>query len=245
MGSIALLAPIHDPKGRLLERIGSKLKEIHALFDRVYLTISEGTAETIKQEIDSFQFANNHTVIIPKNGAADARRRVLKEALNDMKKVDHYLYCDFDRLLTWLEHYPEELAEIVKTKRADYLVIGRTEQAFNSHPYEWQVTERLTNEVAAVYFERNVLDITAGSCLFSREAGEYIAEHSTAKMTDSEWPKLVSELKDTELNYLPVDGLLYNEELNSQNIRADRGKNLSDRIRLCHVICESLYGSWK
>jgi hypothetical protein len=43
---------------------------------------------------------------------------------------EHVLFCEFDRLLTWVERHPQELAMVTQTITArDCTVFGRTQAA--------------------------------------------------------------------------------------------------------------------
>ena len=51
------------------------------------------------------------------------------------------MYCDFDRVITWIKLYPKELFEVISNFNnsfdKDYIVVGRTEKPLiHTHPLE-------------------------------------------------------------------------------------------------------------
>ncbi|MFD2042953.1 hypothetical protein ACFSTA_01375 [Ornithinibacillus salinisoli] len=79
---------------------------------------------------------------------------------------------------------------VTEISKYDYLILGRTQRAFQTHPVEWVETEKITNKICSLELNREV-DITAGSCSFSRVAAEYISSYSQEKMTDAEWGMII------------------------------------------------------
>ena len=134
------------------------------------------------------------------------RRHALRLGLST--GASHLHYCDFDRLLHWLDRYPGELDRVLADiPRWDYLVLGRSDRAFATHPRVQRDTEIITNHAFSLWFGRPV-DVTAGSCAVSRRAAELLLAGSTAptNATDTEWPALVLR-KRYEVGYLATEGL--------------------------------------
>ncbi len=99
-------------------------------YDEKYITISNVTPKEIVKELEESNFYIN---IVEKLGVGNARRDSLKFVSN--YDYDYYHYCDFDRLLTWIKEYPAELNSFIQNiVDVDYLIIGRTEKAFQTHP---------------------------------------------------------------------------------------------------------------
>jgi hypothetical protein len=175
-----------------------------------------------------------------------SRRRALELGL-EHKGIQHFHYCDFDRLLHWTLHYPDELNGIVThtIPQSDFLVIGRTPRAFDTHPPAQQETEELTNQVFSFVFGQT-MDVTAGSCSASRPAAEQILRLSTASSnaTDTEWPLIIHRLTGPELqvDYVEVQGLEFETPTffgNKTFQRADRAENWLRRVRLCRESVEA------
>ncbi|MBI4318635.1 MAG: hypothetical protein HY675_09110 [Chloroflexi bacterium] len=135
------------------------------------------------------------------------RRRTVELALQS--RFDTFHFCDFDRVLHWITHYPNELASIVQMIGGyDFLVIGRSTRALDTHPEIQVTTERRSNALLSAEFGE-VMDITAASRGISRAAAELILQFSTASDvgTDAEWPLIVRRHSQLSWSYVEVEGL--------------------------------------
>jgi hypothetical protein len=84
---------------------------------------------------------NNYQVVALAASLAGARAN---------KTTNHLFYCDFDRALHWIKTYPEELTQIVESPPDnDYVLIGRTKRAFQTHPKTQTMTEGIGNTLAS------------------------------------------------------------------------------------------------
>lgn len=100
------------------------------------------------------------------------RHTVLKLAVD--QGADHIHYVDMDRLVRWVELYPDDLRQMVeKLQTVDCLFIGRTPEAYATHPRTLVDTERLVNTVFSHHFGRSI-DFASGSRGFSRRAAQWI-----------------------------------------------------------------------
>lgn len=136
------------------------------------------------------------------------KHQSLQQAL--VANVDWVQYCDFDRLLHWLECFPSELSETLGVTSADCLILGRTEQAWATHPRCMIETEALFS-VPFSYLLHRPMDLGAGSRLFSRKAAEIIVEQCPAEWgwaVDVAWP-LVLQAVGCSIAYREVDGLAW------------------------------------
>jgi hypothetical protein len=232
---IALTCIIHDPQAKMLPFIKeSKSKLLSLGYTRKYITVSDQTSEKIIKELKTCGFEIN---IVPKAGCAAARREAVKFMRN--RSHAYYHYCDFDRLLTWIREDAHELEYAKdKLKKNDYVIIGRTEFAFQTHPVPWQQTEEITNKIFSLELGKDV-DITAGSCAFSNKVISYLVEHSKDRMTDAEWPMIVHRIAKLPIEYVAVNGLKYEEELNGTNKQEDTADAWMGRLRLAYIISES------
>ncbi|WP_273716786.1 GNAT family N-acetyltransferase [Alkalihalobacillus pseudalcaliphilus] len=232
---LALLAIVHDEEGQLYHNINEVLPFIEKYYPQAYIAVSEVTSHKVKKLLEGSALTIYE---IPKRGAAQARRQIVRKAVNN-SDADYYHYCDLDHLITWIQTNPKELLKVhSQLKKGDYTIIGRNEQAFATHPKEWQETEKITNLIFSI--ETGIeADVTAGSCSMSRRALMEVARTSDAKMTDAEWPLIVRECFGIEaIQAIHVDGLQFlkiNESLHSSVTDA-----WFSRIRLCYVISESI-----
>jgi hypothetical protein len=240
VSNIALLTVTHDPTGRNIKLFKELQKDIESIYTELFITISDESSIELVKEMEKSKF---NVRIIPKKGAAQARREVLSLGLSG--QGDYYHYCDFDRLLTWGRNYINELKEIItNVPNHEYLILGRTERAMKTHPVEWIETEKITNKICSLELGRNV-DITAGSCSFSRESAEYIKKYSKEKMTDAEWAMIVHRIAKLDIGYSPVDGLEYQEETNGITRNISESEKWLGRLKLSSIISETAINTGK
>lgn len=230
----ALLTIIHDPYGQHIDLFQKISKLLITSYSERFVTISDQTVPIWIDELKKFDF---QIKIIPKRGAAHARREVLTFGLQG--KADYFHYCDYDRLITWALKYPIELKQFAtELPNYDYSILGRTKRAFATHPPEWQETEQISNRIFSLEFDRSV-DIAAGSCSFSRRSAQKIANNSTAEMTDAEWPMIIHRLTPYSITYQEMDGLEYNDEINGIIADKSESERWLSRIKLCYQIAYS------
>jgi hypothetical protein len=100
------------------------------------------------------------------------RYLTLRKALET--NTTHIHYADMDRLVRWVETQPQEWRQTLEfIQQCDCVVIGRTEQAWETHPQALRKTEEISNQVFS-YLLGQPLDLSAGSKGFSRLAVEFI-----------------------------------------------------------------------
>jgi hypothetical protein len=121
----------------------------------------------------------------------------------------HIHYADLDRLLHWIELQADEwMQSIGVIQQTDCLIIGRTEQAFQTHPQALQQTESIINAVASHLLGQTV-DVGGGTRGFSRHAAHVVINNSTpGHWGDAEWPILVHRA-GLAVHYLEVNGLTW------------------------------------
>jgi len=234
MNYTGLVCITHDPNGKntsLLKKLSPILNQVYS---DLFITVSEVTDKDLIHELERNGF---NVRVIPKKGAAHARREVLKFGLQGSNQSFHY--CDFDRLLTWADKYDYELKNIVNDiPNHDYIILGRTERAFNTHPIEWIETEKITNKVFSLELGQET-DVTAGSCGFSRQCAQLISENSKDNMTDAEWPMIVHRIGKLKVEYKAVEGLEYSEDINGITRQISESEKWLGRVKLCYIISES------
>ncbi|MBP2243052.1 hypothetical protein J2Z40_003640 [Cytobacillus eiseniae] len=234
MSKIALLTITHDPKGKNINLLKKLHKEFEKIYGELFITISDETSYELVKE---FENTNFKIKIIPKKGAAEARRAVVSFGLTGTSK--YYHYCDFDRLLTWGNNHLDELKNIMNlVPNYDYLILGRTERAFHTHPKAWVETEKITNTICSLELNKEV-DITAGSCAFSEECAKYINKYSKDKMTDSEWSMIIYRIAKLGVDFLAVEGLEYQEVINGVGKVVSEAEEWFIRLKLSNIISES------
>lgn len=237
---VALITIIHDKEGLLYEMLNKVVHLFKNYYEYRYAAVSDQTSFNVVSMLKDNGF---RVFLIEKNGAGHARRKIV-QLMRDYPH-EYYHYCDLDRLVTWMLEYPSELTLIQREiPKYDYLILGRTKRAFCSHPKAWIETESIVNKVFTLEFDSNNsnddIDITAGSCGMSRKALLAIADQSTMKMTDAEWPLIIKNMFGRrEVGCLNVDGLLYLSH-NQSNVKDDKLLEWTSRLRLAHTICQSI-----
>lgn len=231
---VCLVCVVHDIQGRYVNFVRQAAPILADLYSEMCIAVSDQTSGTLVAELQKGGFK---TRIVPKAGAANARRDALRFAVGTPYR--HFHYCDLDKALTWVLNDASELKEVQDDiDKHDYLIVGRTQQAFYSHPDSWVKTEEITNHIASLELGFEV-DITAGSCGLSRHAVESILKHSVAQMTDAEWAMIVRRIAHGTVGYRAVRGLKYVEEVNGPlNDQLDSNSWLS-RLRLSYIISQS------
>jgi 2-polyprenyl-3-methyl-5-hydroxy-6-metoxy-1,4-benzoquinol methylase len=129
---------------------------------------------------------------------------------NSIDQPGEYVqYADLDRLLRWVETNPVEWKKtVVELQDWDYLIIGRSQQAYETHPQALIQTEAISNLIVSYFLGRPV-DVSAGSKGFSRRAVEFLMAHTQplrAIGADAEWTVLLQRA-GFRIGQLAVDGL--------------------------------------
>jgi hypothetical protein len=196
------LASTWLPRGELLrfERFFPQLAE---LYTQMIVVMPAGTDSDIVSTLKVYPQVKP----IVREESLPGRYAALQLALKS--EATHIQYCDFDRLIHWVETRPDELQQTVKTvQQGDCYIIGRTTAAWQTHPQALRQTEAIVNDVLS-YFLGKPLDVCSGSKSFSRAAAQYLIEKAMPENglnTDSEWAVLLHRA-GFKLEPLWVDGL--------------------------------------
>ncbi len=197
-------------------------ERLHRQIESAYLglVVALPPEASSADEINILERQGVTTIVEP--GWESGRHLALRRALE--LPASHIHYCDFDRLLRWVETRPEEWERTVAAvEHSDCLIIGRTAQAYQTHPQALIQTEKISNAVVSHLLGRK-LDLLAGSRGFSRRAAQFLLAHSPAGRavgTDAEWPVLLHRA-GFELDYVEVDGLDWETADRYQLRAADR-----------------------
>jgi hypothetical protein len=226
MPNVAVAATLHDSSGWSIEH----LKEHASLFDELYerrlVVVTRGTNLGVVEALQGTGWKLiSHRSKVGVEYISDSRRRVLKAGLDSGSKFMHVI--DMDRLLHWAKHYPEELKEITNVIPSHkFLIIGRTDRAFSTHPRNQVETEALANKVFSLIYGKDI-DITAASRGLSQEATEIILKSSKGSYfdSDSEWPTLLLTA-GVEIGYVKAEGLEWETRLKRQEMTLPDGKRV-------------------
>lgn len=201
---VSLATLIKDPRGIFLK----PLNEFLPVLKKIYAGIVIVTArDTHKDVIKNLEKDGCIVKLQKSSGIAEARRQAVRDGFVD--GCQHIHFCEIDRMLMWINRYPEELKTVVRQiLNYDFLIIGRTQRAFDTHPKTHTETERLTNMVCSLLLGRDI-DVTAASRGISREAAKLILEFSKAEGvgTDAEWPIIIHCKSKMSIGHVQVEGL--------------------------------------
>jgi len=209
MYDVALTCVIHDALNESSNHIRRYFPIISNIYNNMYAVVSSETHEDVISALQDqgIQVHNQKGPRAGLIGVGDARRQALQVSIEDDNKHTHLV--EVDRLLQWVSSYPDELRKVVRRiPEYDFLVIGRTPRAFNSHTRCQVETESLANKVISLLVGQE-LDYLVSCRGISKRAGEVIIDKSIAKNvgTDSEWPIIIKCCTDFPIDYVQVEGL--------------------------------------
>jgi hypothetical protein len=124
---------------------------------------------------------------------------------------DHIHYCDLDRLLHWLECWPDELRQALKRiQEVGCLVMGRTKQAWSTHPRCMFETEHIFNMTFSHLLKtEGEWDFGAGSMGLRRRSADYVIRHGSPEWgwaIDAAWPLMLYRAGH-HVDFFAADGL--------------------------------------
>lgn len=118
--------------------------------------------------------------------------------------------CDFDRILHWINTYPQELIKITKTSdRSDFLLIGRTARAFKTHPKTQIETESIADQLSSKLLGfRQTRDIISACWRLTPTLAETLLHLPTRNRYGfyAEWPIHAWQHADNP-HYIEAEGL--------------------------------------
>ncbi len=207
--SYILCSTIHDPEFKLKTLLKSTFPVIKNPFS---LKILCCTSPSIK--FSQFFRKQKDFIIITSSSLkqVDSYRFALKTCLDNITnpQTQKIFYIDFDRLIHWIHSYPEELKDLLKKDiSADYLLIGRSKRAFETHPSTQKNTERLINEIGSkVLGFSKIKDLISVCYIFTKELCEKILNINNLTNTGfyGIWP-IILWMNATKKQYLEVEGL--------------------------------------
>lgn len=205
-----LVATHHDPDGRLHDQIARVLPALAGIFARVAIQATYASHPRSLELLASAGALVRHESQAQFNSVAQlgfARRATLELGLQEPAPT--LLFCDFDRALHWAERYPAELASVVvRLAEHDFVVLGRSERAFATHPRVQRDTEAIINHVYASASGR-AWDVTAAARGISRRAAAALLEGCPESSigTDVAWPLFMQRAGGYSLGYIATEGL--------------------------------------
>jgi hypothetical protein len=199
-----------------------RFDRIRPQLEQVYRSIIASVPPDVAAEDVNTLMAQPNVLVVVNPDWSWGRHSAIQKALET--SASHVHYADMDRLLRWVETKPREWQHSVEVlQKTDCLIIGRTEEAFRTHPRAIQQTERIVNMVFSHLLGQPV-DLCAGSKGFSRRAVKFLVASSPpgrALGTDAEWPMLLHRA-GFAVDCLAVDGLDWESADRYRTQAADR-----------------------
>ena len=201
-----VLAATWNPRGEI-DRFERILKRLEKTYERIYISLPAQPDDLAGQAALLERLAGSSVSCYINHDWSWGRYMALKLASQSASPWIHY--ADMDRLLRWIEQRPDEwLQTLLVIQTCDYLVIGRTAQAYQTHPAALVQTEALSNAVIS-HIVGMQMDVSAGSKGLSLAAARYVVENTSpghALGVDGEWTVLL-KLAGFKMGYIEVDGL--------------------------------------
>lgn len=173
MANVALLMPLYDPRGVLVEEVERVRNDPAASGAWRALRAQLGQAVALAEPGGSPATREAFAAL-----GVDVRLRsprshfmwALVEAALELE-AEYFFLPDSDRLLHWLLAYPDELAELpARWGCHDVLSLSRSERAFASHPPTQRLTEGPAMALVARAIDLVGADPFSGAYLMSRRA---------------------------------------------------------------------------
>lgn len=207
--SVALAATVHQPTDRLVPLCQVHVPALVASYAAVSAYCSAQTHPTI------ISILEQHGVRVTRgsgppsgiDGIGMVRRETIRAGLQT--GLPYLQMGDFDRILHWMGSFPRELELVIaELPRYDFLVLGRTERAWATHPAYQAQTEPLFNRVFC-QVSGQPWDVGAGSRGLSRRAALALLDLSREATVgvDAEWPLLLLRRDGFCVGYRPCEGL--------------------------------------
>lgn len=222
------LASTWNPRGEI-DRLERLLDRLHEAYAALFISLPPQPDHPTDQQQLLERLAGDTIACFVNPDWSWGRYMALKLALGCNAPWIHY--ADLDRLLRWVERRPAEWRDtLARIPTCDYLVIGRTPNAYASHPQALVQTEALSNTVIS-HLVGQAMDVSAGSKGFSRQAASYVVEHTRpgrarsghALGADGEWTVLLKQA-GYQLGYIEVDGLDWESADRYQSQAADSSR---------------------
>lgn len=186
-----------------LERLAPALV---GTFSHIALNISDATSPDLVAIAGSLLGAE--IIVHPAEEAMIGRRR--RDAVRLGLGSGNVLYCDPDHVLRWIEYGADSLNNVLTNHTdVDFLVVGRSPEAFSAEPRRLQDTERVVNHIHAL-MTGETWDLMFAVRRMSRRVAQMIVSQSRVDTlaNDVEWPLLARSAGYT-VGYAESDALFY------------------------------------
>lgn len=211
MQPVALATTYHDPYGILHDQLEHHLPQLQQFFAGIAANVSPDLHPPTMELLRRAKVKVVEQKRQMQKDGVPALGQVRRSVVNQALKLDtpFVMYCDGDRILHWVECYPDELATVIKqVTDHDFTILGRTPRAFGSHPRNQYDTEVLINNLYA-RLSGYRWDITAAARGLSRRAAQAIVDGCPDNSigVDASWPLFLQRIGGFALTMIETEGL--------------------------------------
>ena len=206
---IIVSSTYHDPLFRLREILLSTSDFMLTHFKEVNICFTPTTSSEAIDFLEKNGFKiNKSTSSLRVNTYNSSLKQALaSEHLNNNNRI---LCIDFDRLLHWIVNYPKELEGVLyESLEVDYLHLGRSSRAFNTHPRTQKLTESVINKLCSktLGFD-DEFDIISVCSIMNRKLADGLLKinHHSPTGIYYNWPLYLWK-HASRSKYLEVEGL--------------------------------------
>jgi hypothetical protein len=207
--TVELALTLHDPENRMYVQAQRAIPRLVEIFNGIAIRPSAITNPgilTLFSAVDARLDLSSPLIAV---GAGLGLARSQAVALALKSQASHVMYCDCDRVLHWAEYYPDELAGVAERLiENDFTVLGRTKQAFATHPQVQRDTEAIINKVFHLVSGWD-WDVGAGARGLSRRAVETILAGCQDEnlSNDVSWPLFLRAQGGFSFCHIHTEGL--------------------------------------
>jgi hypothetical protein len=207
--TITLATTYHDGKDRMYDQIVHALPILTRVFDGIAVQASPAAPPRSLAALAHAGARIGRDDPRQPGGAAQLgriRRAALALALQ--QQTTFLLYFDFDSMLHWVQHYPDEFAAVVaRIPDHDMTIIGRSQRALDSHPHSQRETELFVNHAFA-HLSGYAWDVMrSGRGLSWRAAEAIVAECAEEGISaDVVWPLFLLRKGDFSIDGIAIEG---------------------------------------
>lgn len=146
---LILVSTFHDPNFILKKHLLKALPAIKQMFPLRIVCLTPTTDRKVGTFLEKMGFS---IVFSPSMKQVDTYKTAFETSLKLYSESgkSRIFYIDFDRLIHWVNNYPKELLEVLnKYNEFEYLLIGRSKRAWETHPETQKYTEIIVNEMGS------------------------------------------------------------------------------------------------
>ena len=146
---LVLVSTFHDPDFSLKDHLLTALPFIKEMFPSRITCLTPSTDKKVGDFLENMGFSIVYSTSMRQ---VDTYKTAFESSLKLFSEsgLEKIFYLDFDRLIHWINSYPKELSEVLNNYNDfDYVHIGRSKRAFETHPETQKYTEIIVNEIGS------------------------------------------------------------------------------------------------